>query len=113
MAKTTTIRGWTLRDDGENRVTLTTGDRPPLIIDHEPGMSRDVLIEYATTRVLEAELRDAGMTVDTTTGAITNRDDLPAALLRDYERHVAVSRANQAQRENLRRIADEFGEGGE
>lgn len=100
MAKTTKIRDWTMTDSGDNEVTLTTGDRLPLIITHEPDMDREVLIEYATTRTMEAEIADAG-------------SDAPADLQREYDRHVAVSRANQQHREQQRQIAAQYDEGGE
>lgn len=100
MAKTTKIRDWTMTDSGDNEVTLTKGNRLPLIITHEPGMDREVLIEYATTRTMEAEITDAGA-------------EASDALQRAHDRHMAVSRANQQHREQQRQIAAHYDEGGE
>ncbi len=91
-----TIRDWTLTDtDGHDGpvLTLTKAGRAPLIVNYEPGMDREVLLEYATTRAFEAEIRDAG-------------DDVPQALQADHDDHLETSRDKQFMRETARRRAE-------
>lgn len=97
-----TIRDWTLTDtDGHDGpvLTLTKDGRAPLIITYEPGMDREVLLEYATTRVFEAEIHDAG-------------DNVPSTLQADHDDHLETSRDKQLMRETARRRAERRAERG-
>lgn len=60
MDGTTDIQGWTMTavENVPDTVELRKGERAPLVINYEPGMDPDVLKEYATTRVMQAELED-------------------------------------------------------
>ena len=96
------IHGWNVTDGddgGGPTLMLEKKGRSPLVMAYNEGMEREVLLEYAATRILEAELRDAGDTASQT--------------LRDtYDQHVEDSRDNQLGRETKRRRAEERGERG-
>lgn len=93
MADNTKINGWTVEDSGDQSgpaLILTKKGRGPLVVTYNVGMDRDVLLEYATTRILEADINDAG-------------DKVPADLKEKYDRHIEDSRDNQLMRETKRR----------
>jgi len=58
-----TIYGWTVKRDTARDVPAfevrKNQDRPPLVIEFEPGMADVVMEEYIGTRVLQAEAEDA------------------------------------------------------
>lgn len=107
------IREWVITDVEDEQgpgLVLEKPGRAPLVMAYEPGMERDVLIEYATTRVLEAEIRDAGgvmFDVGADGQVIGDTGRAPTALLDDYRHHVEDSRFNQGARERLRRRAEQ------
>jgi hypothetical protein len=92
MAKKETIHGWAVEPgkNGDNpALRLTKSGRNFMVVVGEKGIKPEVLREYATTRVLEAEVA-AGET-----GAEQK-----------LANHMQVSRANQAAREAARRVAE-------
>ncbi|MGI8548108.1 MAG: hypothetical protein ACR2M1_12390 [Gemmatimonadaceae bacterium] len=94
------IRDWTLTDMNDAQgpaLMLERKGRAPVVITYNEGMDREVLLEYATTRMLEAEVRDAGKKV-------------PKALQDAYDQQIEDSRDAQAGRETKRRRAEQRGE---
>lgn len=91
------INGWTVEDVSDASgpaLILSKKGRGPLVVTYNEDMDRDVLMEYATTRILEAEINDAG-------------DKVPDQLQEKYDRHVEDSRDNQLTRETKRRRAEQ------
>lgn len=101
------LRGdWKMTDKGAGVVRIEKPDRTPLTMEYEPGMDRESLVEFATTRTYEADLRDAGAV--TRNGRLDTDAVTDASLKRDYLRHLAGSRAMQRHRSNLRAINARF-----
>ncbi len=93
------IHGWTVTDADDATLMLEKKGRSPLVMAYQDGMEREVLLEYAATRILEAELRDAG-------------DDVPQALQDEHDDHLETSQGNQLMRETARRRAERRAERG-
>lgn len=56
----TEINGWTVTpmDDRPNAIEMRKGKRSPLIMEYQEGMVDDVVLEYATLRIVQAEMED-------------------------------------------------------
>jgi hypothetical protein len=98
----TKIRDWTVHRIDDETVEIRKDDRAPLFMAHETGMDEEVLTEYIQTRVLEAELADAGATgLDVSPdGELVGEFGKATKILQEtYLNHVLDSRLNQEMRQ--------------
>jgi len=127
----TDVYGWTLAVRDAETVEVAKAGRATITIVHEPGMAFAVVVEYAGTRVLEAETEDAARMLapeapvrDVLTAlwepppadplaesfgvrelrSRFARDEVVDALRRRRNQHVAISQANQQLRAATRTL---------